>query len=208
MWAPACKAAGSASPCCRTSLLWGRQFFSNRSEEHTSELPSLMHTLFPVPTLFRSINPGGVALGFSSGGLAGMVLAGFFAWLTVWLGSNQVATGLALSLFGVGASAYIGIDYVGASLQGGRFGIPLLQDIPFVGPAVFQQHPVVYLSLLLRSEEHTSELQSLMRISYAVFCLKKKNDTNHNIQLTDNNLSGRAILTQNEKLLVKTPIKR
>src|SRR3546814_3086503 len=100
------------------------------------------------------------------------------------------------------------IDYVGASLQGGRFGIPLLQDIPFVGPAVFQQHPVVYLSLLLRSEEHTSELQSLMRISYAVFCLKKKNDTNHNIQLTDNNLSGRAILTQNEKLLVKTPIKR
>src|SRR3546814_5182821 len=31
-----------------------------------------------------------------------------------------------------------------------------------------------------RSEEHTSELQSLMRISYAVFCLKKKNDTTHN----------------------------
>src|SRR3546814_5540073 len=30
-----------------------------------------------------------------------------------------------------------------------------------------------------RSEEHTSELQSLMRISYAVFCLKKKNKTNH-----------------------------
>src|SRR3546814_2528605 len=30
---------------------------------------------------------------------------------------------------------------------------------------------------LLRSEEHTSELQSLMRISYAVFCLKKKNKT-------------------------------
>src|SRR3546814_4247842 len=33
-----------------------------------------------------------------------------------------------------------------------------------------------------RSEEHTSELQSLMRISYAVFCLKKKNNTNHNKQ--------------------------
>src|SRR3546814_10596560 len=31
-----------------------------------------------------------------------------------------------------------------------------------------------------RSEEHTSELQSLMRISYAVFCLKKKTNTNHN----------------------------
>src|SRR3546814_6813131 len=32
---------------------------------------------------------------------------------------------------------------------------------------------------LSRSEEHTSELQSLMRISYAVFCLKKKNNTTH-----------------------------
>src|SRR3546814_3349784 len=32
----------------------------------------------------------------------------------------------------------------------------------------------------IRSEEHTSELQSLMRISYAVFCLKKKNNTKHN----------------------------
>src|SRR3546814_1877367 len=33
--------------------------------------------------------------------------------------------------------------------------------------------------LLLRSEEHTSELQSLMRISYAVFCLKKKKSMNN-----------------------------
>src|SRR3546814_1243842 len=35
-----------------------------------------------------------------------------------------------------------------------------------------------------RSEEHTSELQSLMRISYAVFCLKKKKNTQHSIQMT------------------------
>src|SRR3546814_5715857 len=35
--------------------------------------------------------------------------------------------------------------------------------------------PVIVMALGLRSEEHTSELQSLMRISYAVFCLKKKN---------------------------------
>src|SRR3546814_1597224 len=37
-----------------------------------------------------------------------------------------------------------------------------------------------------RSEEHTSELQSLMRISYAVFCLKKKTKTNHNFSHTTN----------------------
>src|SRR3546814_4443599 len=46
-------------------------------------------------------------------------------------------------------------------------------------PSVFHA-PVV--SRDTRSEEHTSELQSLMRISYAVFCLKKKNRKNHNIQ--------------------------
>src|SRR3546814_3922310 len=38
-----------------------------------------------------------------------------------------------------------------------------------------------------RSEEHTSELQSLMRISYAVFCLKKKNNKTKNTTITDQN---------------------
>src|SRR3546814_7047138 len=40
-----------------------------------------------------------------------------------------------------------------------------------------------------RSEEHTSELQSLMRISYAVFCLKKKNTTNHHYKQNTNSTS-------------------
>src|SRR3546814_6636167 len=40
------------------------------------------------------------------------------------------------------------------------------------------------VALFTRSEEHTSELQSLMRISYAVFCLKKKKNTNNNINRT------------------------
>src|SRR3546814_3232173 len=39
---------------------------------------------------------------------------------------------------------------------------------------------------LMRSEEHTSELQSLMRISYAVFCLKKKNKQSPNTEVSDN----------------------
>ncbi|MGB6103196.1 MAG: ABC transporter permease [Pusillimonas sp.] len=96
-----------------------------------------------------TIQSDSVALGFVAGALAGMAMAGFFAWLTVWLGANQIATGLALSLFGVGASAYIGIAYVGDSLQSRQFGIPLLEHIPFLGQALFRQHPMVYLSLLL-----------------------------------------------------------
>src|SRR3546814_6831947 len=44
---------------------------------------------------------------------------------------------------------------------------------------LFRRHELFLLFLADRSEEHTSELQPLMRISYAVFCLKKKNKTDH-----------------------------
>lgn len=96
-----------------------------------------------------AVDSGSIGLGFLAGAAAGLVLAGFFAWLTVWLGANQVATGLALSLFGTGASAYLGINYVGKTLQVGQFGIPLLENIPVLGPALFQHHPMVYLSVAL-----------------------------------------------------------
>ncbi|PLC50304.1 ABC transporter permease [Pollutimonas subterranea] len=96
-----------------------------------------------------AVDTGSVGLGFIGGAAAGAVLAGFFAWLTVWLGANQIATGLALSLFGAGASAYLGIGYVGKTLQSSGFGIPFLQDIPVLGEAVFRHHPMVYLSWVL-----------------------------------------------------------
>jgi general nucleoside transport system permease protein len=96
-----------------------------------------------------TVHSDSVTLGFLAGAASGMVLAGFFALMTVWLGTNQYATGLALSLFGSGVSAYIGINYVGNSLANGKFAIPLLADIPVLGTALFKQHPMVYLSLLL-----------------------------------------------------------
>ena len=96
-----------------------------------------------------AVQTGSVPLGFVAGALAGMLLAGFFALLTVWLGTNQYATGLALSLFGAGASAYIGIKYVGLSLHNAAPRVPLLADIPFFGKALFSQHWMVYLSLVL-----------------------------------------------------------
>ncbi|MFC7519060.1 ABC transporter permease, partial [Herbaspirillum sp. GCM10030257] len=96
-----------------------------------------------------AVNTDSVAVGFIAGAAAGMLMAGFFALLTVWLGTNQYATGLALSLFGAGASAYIGINYVGRSLENPKFALPFLADIPFLGTALFRQHPMVYLSLLL-----------------------------------------------------------
>lgn len=96
-----------------------------------------------------AVQTGNPLLGFVLGAVTGMVMAAFFAWLTVWLGANQVACGLALSLFGVGASAYIGIPFSGSSLVVTKAGIPFLKDIPFIGPALFEQHYMVYVSWLL-----------------------------------------------------------
>ncbi|MBF8178798.1 MAG: ABC transporter permease [Burkholderiaceae bacterium] len=96
-----------------------------------------------------TVHTGSMTVGLMAGAGSGILLAALFAWLTVWLGANQVATGLALSLFGTGVSAYIGINYVSKTLQNSKFSIPFLQDIPFVGTALFKQHPMVYFSMLL-----------------------------------------------------------
>src|SRR3546814_8700854 len=58
-------------------------------------------------------------------------------------------------------------------------------------------HDIRPSQLIVRSEEHTSELQSLMRISYAVFCLKKKTKTNNNTTLLETKMiDHKKIMTQ------------
>lgn len=89
-------------------------------------------------------------LGFLAGMLAGAVLAAFFGVLVIWLNTNQYATGLALSLFGVGFSAFAGINFVQAKLpESVSYAIPVLGDIPLVGPALFRHHPMVYFAVAL-----------------------------------------------------------
>ncbi|MFZ6654704.1 ABC transporter permease [Undibacterium sp. TJN19] len=88
-------------------------------------------------------------LGFVAGAIAGMLMASLFAWLALVLASNQVATGLALSIFGAGLSAFMGQSLTGQSLPAGSHGIPYLSDIPFLGKALFDQHGFVYFGLAL-----------------------------------------------------------
>jgi general nucleoside transport system permease protein len=81
---------------------------------------------------------------------AGAVLAAIFGVLAIWLNTNQYATGLALSLFGTGFSAFAGLKYVQEKLPAhSNFAVPLLKDIPVLGPALFRQHPMVYLAIAL-----------------------------------------------------------
>jgi simple sugar transport system permease protein len=84
-------------------------------------------------------------IGFLTGMLVGAVLAGLFGYLVIWLNTNQFATGLALSLFGTGLSAFVGTSFVQEKLvERTSYAIPFLSDIPWLGTALFRQHPLVY----------------------------------------------------------------
>jgi simple sugar transport system permease protein len=96
------------------------------------------------------VHTGNDWLGFAAGMGAGAFMAAIFAALVIWLGTNQYATGLALSLFGVGFSAFAGIAYVQEKLpERSHFSIPVLGDLPWIGTAVFKQHPMVYVAIVL-----------------------------------------------------------
>jgi general nucleoside transport system permease protein len=97
-----------------------------------------------------AVNTGSTTLGFAAGAAAGAALAAAFGVLVIWLNTNQYATGLALSLFGTGFSAFMGIKYTQERLpEQAGFHIPVLGDLPFVGPALFRQHPMVYVAVAL-----------------------------------------------------------
>ena len=73
-----------------------------------------------------------------------------FAALTLGLAANQVASGLALTILGVGLSGLIGTSYIGQKIVGAaHLHIPYLSDLPFVGKMVFGQDAFVYVSVAL-----------------------------------------------------------
>lgn len=83
--------------------------------------------------------------------LAGAILGFIFGFLTISLRANQVVSGLALTTFGIGLSAFLGKSLLGRGLTTpfSNFSIPVLGDIPYLGTALFQQDALVYLSFVL-----------------------------------------------------------
>ena len=102
-----------------------------------------------------TVHTGSSTLGFVAAALGGMALAALFALLTLGLLANQVATGLALTLFGVGLSALVGQGYVGRPIADiPELRIPGLSDLPVIGPALFGQDALVYLGLAMVPAVH------------------------------------------------------
>src|SRR3546814_9483416 len=122
-------------------------------------------TLFPYTTLFRSL----FTAPFHAPGIAGLFLAPFnFLLNCIEYAAKSVSLGM--RLFGnmfAGELIFMLIALLGGAWTG------------FNGASIGLGIGHVLAGSMWRSEEHTSELQSLMRISYAVFCLKKKKNNNN-----------------------------
>lgn len=103
-----------------------------------------------VVGFITAVNTDNPAFGFVTAAIAGALLSTIFAVLVLYFKSNQVATGLGLTLVGLGLSALLGKPYEGIkspTLQ--SYDLPLLSDIPILGPMLFSHDPMVYVSVLI-----------------------------------------------------------
>ncbi len=97
-----------------------------------------------------TIITGSPALGFIFAAIGGAALSFLFAILTQYALANQVASGLALTLFGLGLSSLLGQDYVGLKPPSTpKLDIPILSDLPFLGTVLFSHDVIVYLGIAL-----------------------------------------------------------
>ncbi|MDX1782380.1 MAG: ABC transporter permease [Thalassovita sp.] len=115
-----------------------------------------------------AVNTGSPVLGLIAAAAGGAALSLLFALLTQFAMANQVASGLSLTLFGLGLSALIGQGYQGVKPPAFPKGdIPLLSDIPVLGPILFTQDFVVYLAFFL-----TLAVWALLKYSRAGLILR------------------------------------
>ena len=103
-----------------------------------------------VAGFVAALTSGSLVVGVAAAVLAGTGMSLLFAFMAVSLAANQYAAGLALTIFGTGLSAFLGAGFVGQSIDGfTRVAIPFLSDIPVLGRVLFDQDPLVYLSLIV-----------------------------------------------------------
>ena len=103
-----------------------------------------------VTGFIAATESGSPYVGMLAAMIGGAMVAAIFAFLTQFLLSNQVATGLALTLFGLGLAALLGGDYNGIKPPATpRLNIEGLSDLPIVGELLFSYDPVIYFSIFL-----------------------------------------------------------
>ena len=97
-----------------------------------------------------TVESGSALLGIFCAMLAGMLMALIFGLLTLSLMANQVATGLALTIFGVGFSSLVGAGYVGVPVVPlAKLNIPVISSLPVIGPLLFSHDILIYAAIAL-----------------------------------------------------------
>ena len=98
-----------------------------------------------------TVTTGNPWLGIVASVFAGLAMALLFGFLTITMLANQVATGLSLTIFGIGFSAYVGKPYTSAAVRASIdvMPIPGLSSIPVLGPAIFSLTPLGYLAFIM-----------------------------------------------------------
>ena len=97
-----------------------------------------------------AVETGSPWLGFFAAMAGGAAISFIFAILTQYMLTNQVATGLALTLFGLGFAALLGHSYAGIKPpQFDKLDIPFISDIPVIGPLIFSHDYMIYISLAI-----------------------------------------------------------
>jgi len=97
-----------------------------------------------------AVETGSPWVGAMAGAAAGGALAGLHAYLVVVRGASQFASGLSMLFLALGLTSLFGATYVGqAAVSFSDWDVPLLSDIPGVGPILFQHDPLLYLSYVL-----------------------------------------------------------
>lgn len=138
--------AGAATPLVLAST---GELVAERSGVMNLGLEGVM-LVGAVAGFSATLHSGSILLGLLAALAAGMAMALVFAVLVLTLQTNQVATGLALTLFGLGLSAFLGRDLVGQTVAPmPHLALPGLSTLPFVGPLLFQFDALVYVSLAL-----------------------------------------------------------
>jgi general nucleoside transport system permease protein len=103
-----------------------------------------------IAAFATTVGTGSAVLGVAAAVLASSATALIFAVLVLQFLANQVATGLALTIFGTGLSALVGARYVGIAVPPlPRLHLPVLSDLPGAGPVLFGEDPLIYASILI-----------------------------------------------------------
>lgn len=104
-----------------------------------------------VTAFIITLLTGNPWLGMMVAILAGMLISIIHAFASISLQSNQVVSGLALTMIGLGVSGLLGKPYIGIPLpqKMNAWNVPLLSDIPWIGPVFFRQSPFFYMAIVL-----------------------------------------------------------